>query len=141
MTDQRPRPKPRSLSRRGLVRAGAVAAATGVPALLAACAMPGGSGAAQDTPKAKAPLTLSVWHWDAYLIEPYKELGTDFARQHPHVTVSVEPTPHAEFAQKLTTAIVGGTAPDVSCIAENNGRIGFSSKGQFTDLGPRVSRE
>ncbi|MDQ3701559.1 MAG: sugar ABC transporter substrate-binding protein, partial [Chloroflexota bacterium] len=120
-------------------RAYSATLAAALPAL-AACAGPGAASTPTGT-EAKAPLTLSVWHWDSYLIDPYKDLGADFTRRHPHVTFSVEPTPFAEFAQKLTAAIVAGSAPDVSGIAEGNGRISFASKGQFTDLGPRVRKD
>jgi multiple sugar transport system substrate-binding protein len=108
----------RGASRRRLLGAGAAWAG----AALAAC------GAPADGEKGAAPaiggrdVTLRLWHWDTFLIEPFQKHSALFTQQHPRLRVEVEHTPKAEYVNKLVAQVSGGAPPDT---------IGVSVTGDF----------
>src|SRR5262245_21856213 len=67
------------------------AAAAPAPAAAASPTAPPAPAAAPAKPKEK--VTLRLWHWDTFLVEPYEKMGAEFNRKFPHATVVVEQTP------------------------------------------------
>ena len=121
----------RKISRRALLKATGVGA---VGMALAACAPPAAPAAAPAAPAAPAksadatalpaaasaggePVTLRLWHWDNFMLEPWeKEFGV-YKQTHPNVTVKFENTPYDEFSQKMGAAIAGVTPLDITVTA------------------------
>ena len=72
------------------------------------------SGAPADGEKGAAPaiggrdVTLRLWHWDAFLIEPFQRHSALFTQLHPRLRVEVEQTPKAEYVNKLVAQVSGG---------------------------------
>lgn len=124
-------------------------AATPMPAKPAEVAKPAGTApsttqapATAPATKAKEPITLRLWHWDAVLIEPYDREAAIFKQQFPYVTVKVKQTDAAEYPQKVTAAVAGGSPPDVIGVTVTRADfLTFASKGQLTPLMPYIQRD
>jgi multiple sugar transport system substrate-binding protein len=134
----------------GLSALGAyVAACSPPPAPTAAPAKPATTtGAAAPPPaaapatKSRDPISLRLWHWDAFLIEPYKKVGAEFTKLNPYATVIVEETPAGEYAQKVTASVAGGAPPDVIGVTVTRADwVTFASKGQLTPLTPYIQKD
>ena len=108
----------RGASRRRLLGTGV--ALTG--AALAAC------GAPADGEKGAAPAiggrdgTLRLWHWDAFLIEPFQRHSALFTQLHPRLRVEVEQTRQGRVRQQAGGAGLRRRPPDT---------IGVSVTGDF----------
>src|SRR5688572_30310703 len=71
---------------------GAAGAAGGVPAALTACA---GGGAPPSGQASRAPAAVRFTYRAGY--ELFDELGASFTQRHPHLTVTTEAIPGAEY--------------------------------------------
>lgn len=122
------------LSRRRFLQLSA--AATG--ALVAACA-PAPPGAAPEEvatpakPAVTAAEVISVWMFSLNpdMIDYIEsEVVPDFQEGYPDVQVNVEHVPYDGYRQKLTTATVGGTLPDLhEAGTQAAGRVATSGEG------------
>ena len=117
------------MSRRGFLRAGA-AAGVGV-AGLAALAGCGGDEAAEapvatkaaaattaaaDAPK-PASIELEWWHQSLIQMDDaLKLIVKDYMGLNPHVKLTLNQFPFADFAPKLLTSLAGGVAPDINYV-------------------------
>ncbi len=72
--------------------------------------------------------------------EVVKELLPAFQARHPGVTVEVQQIPWTAAHEKLLTAFVGESLPDVAQIG-NTWLPEFRTLGALEDLGPRVARD
>ena len=83
-------------------------------AALAACGAAGQG--AKEAPSAVGAreVTLRLWHWDSFLIEPYQRHSAELTRQYPRLRVEVEHTPKGEYVNKLVAQVAGGSPPDIS---------------------------
>jgi multiple sugar transport system substrate-binding protein len=132
------------LSRRRLL--GALALAPLGPAL-AACRPPVAGRAGREAGPAGPRLpaeavTLRLWHWDDFLIEPYTKEGEAFTQKFPTLTVTVEHTPAGEYPTKLLAAIAGGVPPDVVGVTVTRADfLTFAAKGVLTPLQPLIQRD
>src|SRR5262245_42960642 len=98
--------------------------------------------AAAAPAKSAEKATLRLWHWDEPLNEPYKQVGAEFTKAFPNLTVAVEITPAGEYPQKLTAAVAGGAPPDVIGVTKTRADfLTFASKGQLVPLTPYVQRD
>ena len=92
--------------------------------------------------KPKEKITLRLWHWDNFLIEPYEKEGAEFSKKFPNVSVSVEHTSAGEYPQKLTAALAGGVPPDVIGVTVTRADfLLFATKGQLTPMMPYIQRD
>ncbi|MFE3830629.1 ABC transporter substrate-binding protein [Streptomyces sp. NPDC059092] len=86
------------------------AAVLGVVLAASACSSGGASGSAGGDDGA---VRLSYAVWDNNQKKVLEELGREFTRAHPEVTVQVQLTPWPDYWNKLKAAVTGGSAPDV----------------------------
>jgi multiple sugar transport system substrate-binding protein len=108
------------------------------PAPTTAAAAPPAAAAA----KARDKITLRLWHWDTFLIEPYQKVGAEFTKRNPHATIAVEETPANEYPQKVTASVAGGAPPDVVGVTVTRADwVTFASKGQLTPLTPYIQKD
>ncbi|MCY3800684.1 MAG: sugar ABC transporter substrate-binding protein [Chloroflexi bacterium] len=127
--------KLKSFSRRNFLRAGAVAG-VGVVGLaaLAGCgeeeapatqatAAPAATKAAEPAATAMAekpkPAQIELEWWHQALIQmddALKLIVKDYMGLNPHVTLTLNQFPFADFAAKLLTSLAGGVAPDVNYV-------------------------
>lgn len=129
------------LSRRDFLQL-AVAAATG--AVMAACkpAAPPAVKVEKEAPAekvekpakpAEAAGEISLWMFslDPDIIKYMEEnVVPDFQERYPNVAVKIEHVPYDGYRQKLTTATVGGTLPDLhECGTQAAGRVATSGEG------------
>ena len=125
----------KSFSRRNFLRAGAVAG-VGVVGLaaLAGCgeeeapatqatAAPAATKAAEPAATAMAekpkPAQIELEWWHQALIQmddALKLIVKDYMGLNPHVTLTLNQFPFADFAAKLLTSLAGGVAPDVNYV-------------------------
>ncbi len=123
----------KSFSRRKFLRAGAVAG-VGVVGLaaLAGCGeeeeaamteAPAATKAAEPAKTAMAeeakPATIELEWWHQALIQmddALKLIVKDYMGLNPHVKVSLNQFPFADFAAKLLTSLAGGVAPDINYV-------------------------
>ena len=62
-------------------------------------------------PTSPVTITFSSWVGDSPQMKKFAE---DFHKLHPNITIQFQTTTADNFAQKLTTQIAGGTAPDTA---------------------------
>jgi multiple sugar transport system substrate-binding protein len=99
----------------------------------AACSS-GGSGASGGSePKSGDKVELSYAIWDNNQKPAMEELGKEFTRTHPNVTVQVQLTPWADYWTKLKAAATGGAAPDVFWMNGPNFQL-YASNGVIRPL-------
>jgi multiple sugar transport system substrate-binding protein len=114
-------PQPRTpssipaLTRRDLLRFGALAAgAAAVPTALAGCSSSGSAtaSATKVSKSTKADLVMTTWNIPADLIT-YKKFAQAYQQTHPGVNIKVQVTPNGDFNQYMSTQLAGGNAPDI----------------------------
>jgi len=78
---------------------------------LAVSACGGGDGAAGSGGEEKVTLAYAIWDNNQKAV--MEELGREFTRTHPNITINVQVTPWTDYWTKLKAAVSGGAAPDV----------------------------
>lgn len=100
--------------------------------------------AALDAPRviaeaaaARATATVTFWQFntDAPSISAWKKTIAGFEAANPGIKVNMQIVPWSEQAQKLTTAIATGTAPDVSMMG-NDVVAQYANTGALVQLDP-----
>jgi lactose/L-arabinose transport system substrate-binding protein len=83
----------------------------------------GGGKQAASPADPNAPVTITVWCWDAtFNVYAMNEAGKIYHRDHPNVTVKVVETPWDDLQQKLTTSFTSrqtGNLPDIILMQDN----------------------
>jgi multiple sugar transport system substrate-binding protein len=102
----------------------------GVPA----CSGGGEPGGGQDR------VTLSYAVWDNNQKPVMEELGREFTRTHPNVTINVQFAPWTDYWTKLRAAAGGGAAPDVFWMNGPNFRL-YASNGMIQPLEEEIARD
>ncbi len=133
----------KKISRRNFLKiAGATAAATS----LAACgATSSSSDAATSTSTSTAdstasegastePVTLKVTTWDLDVNPINTTLAEAFMAKFPHITIEFVDTPSADYTQKLSVMLNGGSDVDVIYVKDADTSPGLAEKGQLEDL-------
>lgn len=115
------------MNQRGLTKRRALAGlvAGGGALAAAACGAAGGRDAGTSPAIGGRDVTLRLWHWDQFLIEPFQKHSAELTRQFPRIKVEVEHTPKAEYVNKLVAQVTGGAPPDT---------IGVSVTGDFNTV-------
>jgi ABC-type glycerol-3-phosphate transport system substrate-binding protein len=132
-------PKPAATQAPAAAPTPAPAAPTVAPT---AAPQPAVTQAAAPKPLGKEPIALRLWHWDTFLVEPYEKEGAEFTRQFSNITVKVEQTAAAEYPQKLTAAMAGGSVPDVIGLTVTRADfLLFATNKQLTPLLPLIQRD
>jgi fructooligosaccharide transport system substrate-binding protein len=122
-------------ARRLLAAARLVATLALVTAACTPAAAPGGAPAS-----AGSPVQLKVWisgtpELDAAMDKILKQ----FQAENPNVTITLEDFPFAQYYQKLTTALAGGSGPDVYWIDVRTAE--FAKRGALLPLDKYVTSE
>ncbi|MFJ2211915.1 ABC transporter substrate-binding protein [Streptomyces sp. NPDC101062] len=112
------------------------AALLGVVLAASGCSSGSGSGDADDNGKTR----LSYAVWDINQKKVLEELGREFTRTHPKVTVQVQLTPWPDYWNKLKTAVTGGSAPDVFWMNGPQFQL-YASNGVIRPLGEEFTED
>lgn len=99
----------------GMTRRSMVEAAAGVAAFMAGLAAACGP-ARQQGAGLKGPVSLTLWDREEASYQPFMEKWLPgFNAKHPQIQLAYEPRP-PQWGEKLTTAIVAGTPPDLAAV-------------------------
>ncbi|HEX2037518.1 MAG TPA: extracellular solute-binding protein [Chloroflexota bacterium] len=127
-------PMEQALLRRHLLGTLGAAFGTGV---LAACGAPGAQPPAEREPT--QPVTLEYWpHWSSTPPNDarYTKLAGAFSAEHANITINT--TSYGHNLEKLISAIVAGTPPDVAIIRSSGQSLAL--KGAVQALDDRIAR-
>ncbi|MDR0600032.1 MAG: sugar ABC transporter substrate-binding protein [Treponema sp.] len=110
------------------------------PLILAVCLFAGCS--KTDQSKAgEGPVTIKVAVWDTTLNPYYAELVKGFEASQPDIKVEVIDTPQADYTQKLSVMLNGGSDVDAFWIKDGDTTKGLSNRGQLADLSAYIKRD
>ncbi|MFD1501532.1 ABC transporter substrate-binding protein, partial [Streptosporangium lutulentum] len=112
------------------------AALLGVLLVVSACSGDGESDAAGGRDR----ITLSYAIWDNSQRPVMDELGREFTRTHPDVTIDVQLAPWTDYWTRLRAAAGGGAAPDVFWMNGPNFRL-YASNGMLRSLEKEIARD
>lgn len=133
-------PGPSGIYRRRVLLAGAAVTAGG--AVLAACVPPGQQAEPASVAQLGArDLTLRLWHWDSFLIEPYQRTGEQFTQRYPRLKVEVEQTPKAQYVDKLVAQVAGGSPPDTIGVSVTGDFNVVQAKGMVREIDSLLKRD
>lgn len=85
-----------------------------------------------------AELSYAIWNQDQLPV--MEQLASEFEKNNPNVTVTVQLTPFAEYFTKLQTSIEGGSAPDVFWLNAPNLAL-YASNNVVLPLSDRVDED
>ncbi|MGH2354026.1 MAG: ABC transporter substrate-binding protein, partial [Chloroflexota bacterium] len=86
-------------------------------------------------------VTLRLWHWDSFLIDPYKRHSAEFTQQYPKLTVEVEHIKKSEYVDKLVAQVTGGAPPDTVGISVTGNFNVVQAKGMVRELDSLIKRD
>ncbi|GHV89354.1 sugar ABC transporter substrate-binding protein [Spirochaetia bacterium] len=110
--------------------------------LMAVCVFSGCSKKDQGQAAANGgQVTIKVAVWDIAVITNYSELISEFEAGHPNIKVDVIDIPSADFTQKLSVMLNGGSAVDAFWIKDGDTTKGLASRGQLADLSAYIARD
>jgi len=92
--------------------------------------------------QAKEPVTIQFWHIysDGAMKTTMEKLVKEFEAKHPHITVKHLGLSFWDYWTKLTTAVAGGSGPDLSL--NEIGNVGARAKsGTLVNLDPYIARD
>jgi multiple sugar transport system substrate-binding protein len=86
------------------------------------------------------PVTITVMQQNAPDYVYFTNLGKEFTKLHPNVTVKFIGVPYDQFDSKLQTMIASGTQPDITTHVQLMGFMDYYNKGLLTDLTPYIQK-
>jgi multiple sugar transport system substrate-binding protein len=102
-----------------------------------------GGGSQQGTPASQGsgPVTIKVGTWDFATSSYYADLVKEFEARNP--TIKIEPldSPSADYTNKLTIQLNGGSDIDAFWIKDGDTTLGFADRGQLADLSAYVQKD
>jgi multiple sugar transport system substrate-binding protein len=109
--------------------------------LIAATAFAGGK--TDSSAQSGGPVTIKVAVWDLTVANSgyYGQLVTAFEASHPAIKVEVIDIPSADYTQKLSVMLNGGSEVDAFWIKDGDTTKGLSNRGQLADLSAYVKRD
>jgi multiple sugar transport system substrate-binding protein len=84
------------------------------------------------------PVTITFASWVGNE-PPIKKIAADFQKKYPTIKVKFQNVPFEQIAQKLTTQIAGGSAPDAAFIDAGT-TADFASRGALASLDPYIAQ-
>ncbi len=129
----------RGISRRAVLRSGALAGGAG--ALLAACGQGGGAGSGPAASKGPVELTLSVRNIDVE-VKSWEDVFKVFVDQsNGKYKGNFVPAPsgEVEYTEKISTLMAGGTPPDVFILLARS-KADFVERKLVMDLSSRITK-
>ncbi|MBI3970194.1 MAG: sugar ABC transporter substrate-binding protein [Chloroflexi bacterium] len=127
-------------TRRRVVGAGAALAACSAIGI-AACGPAGRDGRSAEPVVGGKEATLRLWHWDSFLIDPFKRQSEEFTQKFPKLRVEVELTKKGEYIDKLVAQVAGGAAPDTIGLSVTGDFNVVQAKGMAVTLDPLLKRD
>lgn len=83
--------------------------------VLAGCKKSGSEGANNASDASHEQIELTYWvHQNDAFVNANKKIIADFEKANPTIKIKMEVFPYDDFVQKIRTAYIGGTAPDVA---------------------------
>lgn len=99
----------------------------------------GAATSAQGTGELAGKLTVSVW--DLSTSNYYQTIKEQFEAAHPGVEIEYIDTASADYTDKLSIMLNGGTAIDVIVIKDSDTSLSLNQKGHLEDLTPYIERD
>ncbi|MDR2019674.1 MAG: sugar ABC transporter substrate-binding protein [Treponema sp.] len=96
-----------------------------------------------QSPAAKngGPINLKVAVWDLTTTSYYSDLVKAFDESQPNISVEVFDIPAADYTQKLSVMLNGGSNVDAFWIKDGDTTKGLANRGQLADLSEYVKRD
>lgn len=98
----------------------------------------GGTRVGGNNSKGKATITVMQQNNAQY--DYFAEIGKDFTKSHPNVTIKYIGVPYDNFDSKLQTMIASGTQPDITTHVQLMGFMDYYHKNLLTDLTPYIEK-
>jgi multiple sugar transport system substrate-binding protein len=86
-------------------------------------------------------VTIKVAVWDIILNAYYGELVKEFEASQSNIKIEIVDIPSADYTQKLSVMLNGGSNVDAFWIKEGDTTRGFSNRGQLGDLSTYIKRD
>jgi multiple sugar transport system substrate-binding protein len=90
---------------------------------------------------ATGPVNIKVANWDSASMSVMGPLLDAFKRNQPNITIEILDTPSADYTQKLSIMLNGGTELDAFWIKDGDTTKGLVNRGQLADLSGYVRRD
>lgn len=124
---------PPVMSRRRLLQT--VGAAAGVTALSGCSDMAARWGFSGNADTSTVHLTYALW--DGYEQVGYQKSIDEFTKANPHISVTIEQIPYANYQPKITASFISGSAPDLFWV-NTPFLADWIHQGMVTDITERV---
>ena len=98
-------------------------------------------GRRQDAPQTGTAVTIKVANWDSATTAYMNELFDSFKRIQPSINVEVMDIPSADYTQKLSIMLNGGSDLDAFWIKDGDTTRGLANRGQLADLSAYIQRD
>jgi multiple sugar transport system substrate-binding protein len=86
-------------------------------------------------------IKVGVWDYNATASGYYAELIKGFEAAHPNIKLEPVDTPAADYTNKLTIQLNGGSDIDVFWIKDGDTTLGFANRNQLADLSAYIKRD
>jgi multiple sugar transport system substrate-binding protein len=93
------------------------------------------------TDQSSGSVDLKIAAWDVTSTKYFSELIEVFDASHPNIKVEVFDIPSADYTQKLSVMLNGGSEVDVFWIKDGDTTRGLSNRGQLADLSSYVRQD
>ena len=97
--------------------------------------------AGQRESSSSGAVTLQVTRWDSTINSLVPNLLDAFKRIQPNITVDILDIPSADYTQRLSVMLNGGTEFDAFWIKDGDTTRGLANRGQLADLSAYVNRD
>jgi multiple sugar transport system substrate-binding protein len=114
---------------------------TAIALLVAACAFSGCTKKDRAQAKSGGQVTIKAAAWDFTVSAYYEKLIKGFEAANPGIKVEVVDIPSADFTQKLSVMLNGGSDVDVFWIKDGDTTKGLANRGQLADLSAYTARD
>lgn len=98
------------------------------------------AGGADSQSGSAKPVTITVMQQNSPDYVYFTNLGKEFTKLHPNVTVKYIGVPYDQFDSKLQTMLASGTQPDITTHVQLMGFMDYYNKGLLTDLTPYIEK-
>ena len=110
--------------------------------MVAACSTaPGGGAQAGNPGLGTREVTLRVWHWDNYQIEPQTKNAADLTARYSSIKAVLELVPQAQYLDKLFAQVSGGSPPDTIGVSVTGGMNALQANGMLSPLDAQMKRD
>ena len=110
--------------------------------LITAAALVFGAGNRQADSGGRTTIYVSAWDVGTDVnVSVYLRLKQEFEKLNPNIHIEFLDTPAADYNQKLTVMLNGGSDVDVIWIKDGDTAPAYAQRGQLADLGPYLARD